>query len=107
MPGKNLEGKPRPGRPKGSLNKTTKSIKEAAIQSFVEVGGSDYLVRLANTDPKAYTSLISKLIPTQSQVENIITDVNLIDAFKDALTVLSASDAQKVIDALERNLADG
>ena len=104
---RNLEGAPRPGRPKGSLNKTTRSIKEAVQQSFDEVGGSAYLVDLAKSDPKAYTHLVSKLIPTQSQVENIITDANLLEAFKSALTVLSPQDAQRVIDELERQLSPG
>jgi hypothetical protein len=53
------------GRQKGTPNKVTQTVKEALHAAFDEVGGKDYLVRLATTDPKAFCMLIGKVIPTE------------------------------------------
>lgn len=52
-----------PGRPKGSRNKITKDIKIAILNAFNEVGGQDYLVKVAQEDPKTFCALIGKIIP--------------------------------------------
>lgn len=62
------DGTPGPGRPKGSVPKVTKTIREAVMQAFNEVGGPAYLVKLANgtqSDRAAFTSLLNKVLPTQ------------------------------------------
>jgi hypothetical protein len=53
------------GRPKGVPNKTTKAIKEAVQEAFERAGGVDYLVGLANTDPRTFCGLVAKVIPLQ------------------------------------------
>lgn len=61
-------GAPGPGRPKGVPNKATKTIRDAVMQAFDEVGGPAYLVRLAQgtqSDRAAFTSLLNKVLPTQ------------------------------------------
>ncbi len=61
-------GAPGPGRPKGVPNKATKTIRDAVMQAFEEVGGPAYLVRLAQgtqSDRAAFTSLLNKVLPTQ------------------------------------------
>lgn len=61
-------GAPGPGRPKGVPNKATKTIRDAVMQAFDEVGGPAYLVRLAQgnqSDRAAFTSLVAKVLPTQ------------------------------------------
>jgi hypothetical protein len=61
-------GTPGPGRPKGSVPKVTKTIRDAVMTAFNEVGGPEYLVRLANgtqSDRAAFTSLLNKVLPTQ------------------------------------------
>lgn len=61
-------GQPGPGRPKGVANKATRTIRDAVMQAFDEVGGPEYLVRLANgtqSDRAAFTSLLNKVLPTQ------------------------------------------
>jgi hypothetical protein len=64
----NLEGIAR-GRPKGSLNKTTQSAKEAISLAADALGGSDRLVAWAKEDPsneRAFWSTIyPKLLPLQ------------------------------------------
>lgn len=57
------------GRAKGSQNKITKTIKEAIEESFIEVGGAAYLVRMANEEPVAYMGLLGKVLPTQVKLE--------------------------------------
>lgn len=57
------------GRPKGALNKTTKSVK-AAIECAAEgLGGAQRLVDWAKEDPKNesafWTSIYPKLLPLQ------------------------------------------
>ena len=57
------------GRPKGSVNKTTKTLKEALLASFETLGGEEWLVSLAESDPKAYASLLGRLVPSEIGLE--------------------------------------
>lgn len=62
-------GKPGPGRPKGSLNKTTKAAKEAIAQAFEDMGGIAALVAWAdqNDDHRKvfYSQIWPKIVPLQ------------------------------------------
>ncbi len=53
------------GRPAGVPNKTTRALKQALEESFERLGGVEWLVQLAATEPKAYAGLLAKLLPTQ------------------------------------------
>lgn len=61
-------GTPVPGgRPKGVRNKLT-NLREAVLEAFDQVGGPEYLARLAqgtSSDRAAFVSLVSKVLPTQ------------------------------------------
>jgi hypothetical protein len=61
----NPKPKPGPGRPKGSKNKLTASIKEAIERAFEEVGGQSYLAKVAQEDPRTFCTLLGKLLPMQ------------------------------------------
>lgn len=67
------------GRTKGTPNKVTATVKEALQAAFDEVGGKDYLVRIATEEPKAFCALIGKVIPqdVNASVDGHIT-VNVI-----------------------------
>jgi len=57
-----------PGRPKGSVNKVTKAVKEALRESLDEShedGAKGFFLQLARDDPKTYAGLIQKLIPNE------------------------------------------
>lgn len=62
-----------PGRPKGSKNKTTRTLKEAILLAAAEVGedGSGegelvgYLRRVAREDVKAMSALLGRVLPIQ------------------------------------------
>jgi hypothetical protein len=51
------------GRAKGTPNKVTVQVKEAIIRAFDEVGGHAYLVAVARQEPRAFCTLLSKLLP--------------------------------------------
>jgi hypothetical protein len=55
------------GRPKGVRNKLT-NLRDAVLEAFDQVGGTEYLARLANgtqSDRAAFVGLVSKVLPTQ------------------------------------------
>ncbi len=57
------------GRAKGvTPNKVNQSIREAIQQAFEQVGGADYLVRLAQEDPKTFVPLLIKTMPPEPKV---------------------------------------
>lgn len=63
------KGKPGPGRPKGTPNKTTALIKDAIIQAATDAGGEGgmvgYLTLQAQENPGPFMSLLGKVLPTQ------------------------------------------
>ena len=61
------KGTPGPGRPVGSKNKVTQSIRQAFKDAFDEMGGVDALVEwgLKEENRGAFYALASKLIPTE------------------------------------------
>jgi hypothetical protein len=68
------EGKPGPGRGKGTPNKTTKLLKDAILKA-AEQAGQDiandedglvaYLKQQANDNPGPFMALLGKVLPTQ------------------------------------------
>lgn len=63
------KGKPGPGRPKGSVNRVTKDIREAVLAAFEGAGGSDYLIQQAHDNPQAFMTLLGKCMPAQVAAE--------------------------------------
>lgn len=68
-----VAGKRGPGRPKGAPNKTTALLKDAIVKAAEAVGedgrGKDNLVgyckKLAKEEPKAFASLLGRVLPMQ------------------------------------------
>jgi hypothetical protein len=56
---------PGAGRPVGSVNKVTKSVKDALTEAFDELGGVPSLVRWARMQPTDFYKLWSRLLPIQ------------------------------------------
>ncbi|MDA8177445.1 MULTISPECIES: hypothetical protein [Acidithiobacillus] len=63
----NLRG-PGPGRPKGSTNKITGSVKELIIGALEQAGGVGWLAKQATENPVAFMALLGKLLPSDLQV---------------------------------------
>src|SRR5262249_31912148 len=61
---KNGGARPGAGRPKGSPNKVSQSLKEMILDSLEELGGKEYLKTLGVENSSAYCSLIAKVLPT-------------------------------------------
>lgn len=51
------------GRVKGVPNKVTKEVKEMVAEALQRAGGVEYLVEQANENPKAFLSLVGRIVP--------------------------------------------
>jgi hypothetical protein len=56
-----------PGRPPGSVNKTTKALKDMILGALDRVGGEKYLAKLAIENSSAFAGLVGKVLPTTLQ----------------------------------------
>ncbi len=54
-----------PGRPKGVSNKTTRELKDMILTALDKAGGVTYLTEQAKKNPKAFLTLIGKVLPMQ------------------------------------------
>lgn len=55
------------GRPKGVPNKATAAVKDMVVKALEGVGGVEYLMAQAHENPKAFLSLVGRVIPVQVQ----------------------------------------
>ena len=53
------------GRPKGSPNKTTTTVKEALCEAFEKAGGVPSLVEFARNNPKEFYGIWGRLAPRE------------------------------------------
>lgn len=56
-----------PGRPKGAPNKQTAAVKEMILRALDNAGGVKYLTAQAKANPKAFLSLLGRILPLQVQ----------------------------------------
>lgn len=57
--------RPGAGRPKGSLDKGNAALRDMLASALQLEGGVEYLRRLARDEPKAFASLLGRLLPLQ------------------------------------------
>lgn len=79
------------GRPKGVPNKLTKTIKEAIEVAFHQVGGHEYLAKMAEEQPVAFMTLLGKAMPQQIDANVTTQPAYTVDDW-----VIPAVDAQQV-----------
>ena len=77
------------GRPKGSPNKITKTIREAIEAAFSQAGAEEYLLRQAEANPQAFMTLLAKLLPAQIMAEVSTADASSV--LPDGLTITPRS----------------
>jgi hypothetical protein len=100
------KGERRVGRGKGTPNKTTKVIREAAILAAEMVGsdgkGTDglkgYLAWAARREPVAYLRLLEKILPMQLQLSGGVENTHEHKG-NVTTTALSADELQKALEA--------
>lgn len=63
--GKKGGKRPGAGRPKGSLDKGNALIRDLACQALNQVGGVEYLARVAESHPGPFLALLGKILPIQ------------------------------------------
>lgn len=66
------------GRPKGSVDKVPKAIKEAILAAFNDprTGGVEWLVALAQEDKKTFAGLLGRIIPKDVNA-NLTGDITI------------------------------
>ena len=72
-----------PGRPKGSQNKISKTMKEAFKEAFEQLGGVPKLVEWAERNPDKFYPLVARLLPVDitsndEAITPTVVKVNLI-----------------------------
>ncbi len=70
------------GREKGTKNKMTVELKTAILRAFEEVGGEQYLVKVAREQPQTFCTLLGRILP-----KDVVADVTL-KTHEDALREL-------------------
>lgn len=65
------DGTPGPGRPKGSQNKITATVKMMVLGALDKLGGEKWLVKQAKKHPQAFMQMLRQVMPTQ-----VVGDVN-------------------------------
>ncbi len=66
------------GRKKGVPNRITFTLKQAIEAAFHEVGGKEWLVQLAGSDPRAFASLLGRILPAEINGQVRTVDEHLI-----------------------------
>ena len=79
------------GRPKGTVNKVTREIKEMVVQALSEAGGVDYLVEQSEKNPVAFLGLVGKIIPLQVNATHTVKhDEEILEARREYAAQLEA-----------------
>ncbi len=81
--------RPGSGRPKGSLDKGNRLIRDMIASALDRVGGVDYLARIAESHPQAFASLVGKMMPLQvtgSDGRTLAQELAGLNAVRDAGT---------------------
>ena len=88
-----------PGRPKGSMNKVSKDLKESYMQAFDGIGGVEALIKWAKKNQDEFYKLMTKLFPRpevnvevqQAQAQQI----NMTDLIREAKTQLDNAEKRR------------
>ena len=71
------KGLPGPGRPKGSKDKIPQQVAEMVAEALTEVGGVQYFIDKAETEPKAFMALCGKLMPKDVNLTMTVDNATL------------------------------
>jgi len=57
------------GKPKGTLNRTGKRACEMILEALDQLGGVNWLVKMANKQPAVFGSLLGRVLPRDVHIE--------------------------------------
>jgi hypothetical protein len=66
-------GKKTGGRVAGTPNKFTASVRDAVQEAFHRAGGVEYLLKVAQEDPRTFVGIVQKLIPQEIKAEHSLS----------------------------------
>lgn len=77
-----ITGKRRPpaagmGRKKGVPNRLTSSVKQMILGALDDLGGQAWLTEQARADPRAFLSLLGRILPSEIQMDANVTNYEL------------------------------
>lgn len=63
------------GRRRGSKNKVSKQAKELVLEALDDLGGKQWLLDLAEREPRSFAAMVQKLVPTEvdAKVDHDVT----------------------------------
>lgn len=78
LPGPGTAG---PGRPKGTPNALTMTLKDGIEEAYLQLGGIAWLVRLGQEEPRTFATLLAKLLPPPAPEDNGELTIRIIGGF--------------------------
>lgn len=69
------------GRPKGTPNALTMTLKDGIEEAYHQLGGIAWLVRLGQEEPRVFATLLAKLLPPPAPEEGGETVIRIIGGF--------------------------
>ena len=78
------------GRVKGTPNKSTTAVKTAILAAFKQLGGIEYLVEVGKSDPKAFMTLLAKILPAEIKADVKVESGNLVEYLEAAAKRVAA-----------------
>ena len=89
LPGPGTAG---PGRPKGSPNAITMTLKDGIEEAYHQLGGIQWLVRLGLDDPRVFATLLAKLLPPPAPEGGESLTIHVVGGFTDDDSALPPDD---------------
>ena len=84
------------GRVNGTPNKTTVMVKTAILKAFDKLGGVEYLIEVGKAEPKAFLTLLAKILPAEIKADVKVESGNLVEYLEAARKRV---EARKRVDA--------
>ncbi|MHB1670016.1 hypothetical protein [Thiomonas sp.] len=71
--GQNTRGRAGLGRPAGSPNKINAGVKSMILGALDDLGGQAWLMEQAKADPRAFMSLLGRILPSEISLDATVT----------------------------------
>ncbi|MBU2858455.1 hypothetical protein HF289_16885 [Acidithiobacillus ferrooxidans] len=71
--GQNTRGRAGLGRPAGSPNRINAGVKAMILGALDDLGGQAWLMEQAKADPRAFMSLLGRILPSEISLDATVT----------------------------------